>query len=179
MISSSQTPSGAQKTVSFSPHATARHTLHMNDYTYDEYVACWFGPEEMNKIMDDVFCTVDLIENRLQVDDENYCRRGLERMTSIGSELVMHNREKARATVLLAGQQEGGVRDHDKVAKAYQQCTQSSTNVAYVMGVSDAKIVFAFLKRSTNIDTRSEHHRIRPMQKNRHRLPRKLYPSAA
>jgi hypothetical protein len=165
MNSSSQTPPGAQKTVSFSLHVKARHTLHMNDYTDDEYAACWFGPEEMNKIMDDIFCTLDLIENMLQVDDEKHCRRGLERHTSIGSELVMHNRKKARATVLLDGQQYGGVRDHDKVAKAYQECTQSSTNLAYVIGVSDAKIVFSFLKKSTNIDTRSEHHRIHPKHK--------------
>jgi hypothetical protein len=147
----------------------------MNDYTDDEYVACWLGPEEMNKIMDDVFGTVDLIESMLQVDEENYCRRGLERMTSIGREVALHNRERARAAVLLGGQQEV-VRDHDEVATAYHECTQSSTNFAYVMGASDAKIVFAFLKKSKKIEIRSEHHRIRPMQKNRHR---KLYSSAA
>jgi hypothetical protein len=177
MISSRQTPSGAQKTVSFSLHVKARPTLHKNDYTDDEKAACWFGPEERNEIRDDIFCTIFLIENRLEVDDENYCRRGLERMTSQGRELALNNRKKARATVL--DRQQEGVRDHDKVATAYQECTQSSANVAYVMGVSAAKIMLAFLKRSKNIDTRSQHHRIRPMQKNRNRLLRKLYSSAA
>jgi hypothetical protein len=176
MISSSQTPD-AQKSVSFSLRVKVRRTLHMNDYTDDEKLACWFGPEEMNKIRDDVFCTIDLIENMLEVDDENHCRRGLERMMLRGRELALHNREKARATVL--HRQQEGVRNHDKIATAYQECTQSSTNIAYVMGVSAANIMLTFLKRSKNIDTRSEHHRIRLMQKNRNRLPRKLYSSAA
>ena len=132
----------------------------------------------MDKIMDDVFCTVDLMENMLEVDDENYCRRGLERRTTKGRVLVLHNREMARAAVL--DEQQEGLRDHYKLAKAYQECTLSSTNIAYLMGVSDANIVFAFLKRAKHINTRSEHHHIPgPMRKQRNRLPRKLNSSAA
>jgi hypothetical protein len=175
VISSSQTPS-EQKSVSFALHAQARHSLHVNDYTEDEYVACWFGPDEMDNVMYAIFCTIDIMENMLEVDEENYYSRGLERMTSIGRGLKMHNRLKARVTIL-DGQQEG-VRDHDKVPKAYQECTQLSTNVAYYRGVSDTNFVFAFLKRAKNIDNRSEYP-ILLAHCNCHRLPRKVSSSTA
>jgi hypothetical protein len=157
IMSESQSMSTHQATrlVSFFPHAEMRHILHVNDYTDDEYEACWFGPEELDIIMNDIWDTIDLMENKQRIDDKHYCHRGLEKMTVKGEDLAYRNRQKARDTVLSV--QAGVQNDSQLLAEAYNNCTQDCRDIAYHVGVSDAKIICErFLKNVKSLQARIE-----------------------
>jgi hypothetical protein len=145
----------ATRLVSFFPQVEMRHILHVNDYSDDEYEACWFGPEELDRIMYDIRDTIDLMENKQRIDDKEFCQRGLEKMTVQGEDLAYRNRRKARDTVLSI--QYGVQNDSQFLAEAYTNCTQGSQDIAYHVGVSDAKIIFEhFLKKVKSLQAGSE-----------------------
>jgi hypothetical protein len=102
IMSESQSMSKHQATrlVSFFPEVEMRHILHINDYTDDEYEACWLSPKELDIIMNDIWDTIDLMENEQRIDDKQFCQHGLEKMTIQGEDLAYRNRQKARDTVL-------------------------------------------------------------------------------
>jgi hypothetical protein len=157
IMSDSQSLSTQQETrlVSFFPQVEMRHILHVNDYSDDEYEACWFGPEELDIIMNDIWDTIDLMENKERFDGRHYCQRGLEKMTVQGEDLAYRIRQKARDTVLSV---QAGVQNNSQLlAEAYNNCTQGSQDIAYQVGVLDAKIVFErFLKNVKGLQARSE-----------------------
>jgi hypothetical protein len=158
IMSESQPMSTHQATrlVSFFPEVLEmKHILHVNDYTDDEYEACWFGPEELDRIMSDIWDTIDLMENKQRIDDKQFCQRGLEKMTVQGEDLACRNRQKARDTVLSV--QAGVQNDSQLLAEAYNNCTQGSQDIAFHVGVSDAKIIFEhFLKNVKSLQDRTE-----------------------
>jgi hypothetical protein len=143
-----RTPSKAERYVSFYPHVVVRPVLvHLDDYTNAEIEACWFGQQENSRIFKGIRQTVNLIErNILLLDNDNqYCSRGLEALTSKGRIQTKQIRANARDAVLhqqdLLRWQAGSMVDGQKIADIYRGNTQESRIAAYIKGVSDAATI--------------------------------------
>jgi hypothetical protein len=75
-----------RKSVSFSPEVNnvPKHTLHIDDYTNSELVACWYSSNEYKKWTKEIKYIVGLIETKEYIDEEHYSQRGLEHLTQEG-----------------------------------------------------------------------------------------------
>jgi hypothetical protein len=135
----------AERYVSFYPHVVVRPVLvHLDDYTNAEVKACWFGQQENSRILKGIRQTLHLIERNILLleNDNRYCSRGLETLTTKGRIQTNQIRAYARDAVLdqqdLLRWQTGSMIDEQKIADIYRGNTQESRMAAYTKGVSDA-----------------------------------------
>ena len=83
---SSENKKTNKKSVSFHESATFRYTIPLNEYTKEEINGCWFSKEEVEATRSDAKFAANLIDDgHLEQDTEEYCRRGLEYHTTLGS----------------------------------------------------------------------------------------------
>jgi hypothetical protein len=135
-----------RQTVSFSPNALVRETIHHADYTDEEIAVCWYDTVELKMIKVDIKTTTLLLMNSdylsLNINDGR-CSRGLESYTEKGQALKMKHREAAIDAVLDEQdfQFEEGNTDPEMIADAYFEKTRRSQAMARVMGVSDQETV--------------------------------------
>jgi hypothetical protein len=141
----------AERYVSFSPHVVVRPVLvRLDNYTNAEIEACWFGQQENSRILEGIRQTIILIELNILLDNDNgYCSRGLETLTTKGRIQKQQIRANARDAVLdqqdlLRWGQAGSIIDEQqKIADIYRGNTQESRMAAYTKGVSDAATIRA------------------------------------
>ena len=147
MASSTSTSS---KSVTFAKTASMRLALHVNNYTDDEYDACWFTPEDYQQFKKEIIRTARIMDNsndrRLP---KALCTRGVESKTKEGMKLRYKNVQTAKLAVL--GEQmrqriqsennDNAVDVHDEqqqqIADLYSKYSESSTSVAYTKGLLD------------------------------------------
>jgi hypothetical protein len=108
--------------------------------------ACCFGQQEHSRIRRGIRQTVDLIERNILLDNDNrYCSRGLETLTTKGNIQKNQIRAKARDAVLdqqdLLRWQADSMIDEQKIADIYRGNTQESRMAARIKGVSDAATI--------------------------------------
>jgi hypothetical protein len=137
-----------ERYVSFYPHVVVEPVLHLHDYTKAEKKACWFSQHEIARTNKRIDQTVNLIERNILLDNDNeYCSRGLEALTTKGR--IQKNQIRAKARDAVLDQQNvlrwlaGSMTDEQRIAEVYRGNTQESRIAAYIKGVSDAATIHA------------------------------------
>ena len=131
-----------RKQVTFSPHVRAKGILHVDDYTDEELVSTWYGPEDMEQIKKDIRQTLAKMESgELEQDeDKHFCRRGLESRTKDGASMKKHIRRTARNAVL-DGQDWHGMDNEQLISEEYMDLTLVSKLDAARRGFDDLQEV--------------------------------------
>jgi hypothetical protein len=132
--------------VAFDPACRMRHTIHLDDYTDEEYFACWYTPEELKEMKGDLLDTLHRLERKEQVDEVNDTFRGLESHTKSGRRNKGQSRSTAIETVVgmmvSYKQSKDGKKISDEcVAGAYKKCNKPSELVAYLSALGDQDTV--------------------------------------
>jgi hypothetical protein len=70
-----------ERSVTFSPAVNVRDTFHVDDYSDDEFYACWYSHADYKTMKKTIKCTVNMIEQKMLIDEVNFTGRGLERET--------------------------------------------------------------------------------------------------
>jgi hypothetical protein len=130
--------------VEFDSAARMRHTIHVDDYTDDEYFACWYTPEELQDMKGDLLDTLHRLERKEIVDEVNDTFRGLETHTQSGKRCKRQSRSTAIETVvgMVYKQSKAGKSiNAECVAASYKECNKPSELAAYLSGIGDQAIV--------------------------------------
>jgi hypothetical protein len=125
--------------VTFSPAVNVRYTLHINDYSDDEFDACWFSDEDYSTMVNVIKCTINMIEKKVLIDEVNFSRRGIEGRTKEATVLCWESRLTALNAVLDEQQIQlaEGAHDDELLAIAYEECIYRSKITAYFTGIAD------------------------------------------
>jgi hypothetical protein len=121
---------------------TVQETLHINDFTVEEYNLYWINNEEQDVILNMADITTELMTMGAFEDGQNLCFRGLEGRSSEANqeysdkylslvEALVLEQEESRA-----GSAHGRL-DHDHIAALYQVWTQSCKEVAWFRAQQD------------------------------------------
>lgn len=135
-----------KRSVSFSPSALVRETIHINHYTNDEIAVCWYDDVELKKIKVDIKTTTLLLMNsdylNLNINDRR-CSRGLDSYTETGQASKRQNREDVIDAVLDEQdfQKDECNTDPEMIADVYFDKTRQSQAMVRVMGLSDQETV--------------------------------------
>lgn len=98
-----------RKSVSFQDYVTLRNTIHRNDYTPEEKAATWINGEEFASMKEVRKQTLKIMSRAERAgatsyknygDDEDFCTRGLESKTRMGSRRKKFNMLEATMAVL-------------------------------------------------------------------------------
>ena len=133
----------ARRTVTFSPEVRVKRTTHLNNYSREEIKACWYRKKELKKIKDEMYETIDLVQQGQYLDPERYCTRGIEFFTPEGASLRMKNKVLAWSAVFheQEAQDEDDVYDEELIAMLYREETHRCQVAAAMMGTADARSV--------------------------------------
>jgi hypothetical protein len=134
-----------ERSVTFSPTVYVRQTLHNNDYSDDEFEACWFSDEDYSTMKKVIKYTVNMIENKVLIDEVNFSRRGIEGRTKEATVLRWEGRLTALDAVLDEQQIQlaKGARDDERLAIVYAECIYRSKMSAYLTGIADEQFARA------------------------------------
>jgi hypothetical protein len=123
-------------------------TTHLNDYSHEEIRACWYRSAELKRIRQEVYDTMDLIEENVEIDESRHCKRGLECFTQEGSRRKTQNRLKGWSAAFEEQHKcLPEVADPEMIALVYSKATRCCQMAASIMGVCDersAKSQYAF-----------------------------------
>jgi hypothetical protein len=142
MSESSTTKMEVERSVSFSPYASLRETIHIDNYTNEEISACWYDSVELKMVKVDNKNTLLLMANVFFINDR-ICSRGLESYTQTGQASKRQHREDAIDAAIDEQdfQMDEGITDPEMIAEAYFERTRQSQAMARVMGLSDQETV--------------------------------------
>jgi hypothetical protein len=135
-------PKAKRAIISFSPEVRVIRTTHLTDYSHEEIRACWYGSAELKTIRQEVYDTVDLIEEDVEIDESRHCKRGLECFTQEGVRRKTQNKLKGWSAVFeeqdLQDLQE--IVDPEMIALVYSKAiTRGCQMVSPIMGVCDER----------------------------------------
>jgi hypothetical protein len=109
-----------RRSVSFPEQTVSQiyHILPLDDYTPAEISASWYNDDENNEMARKCH---KIIKRMKKGEADNYCTRGLERMTGARKHQVKHNRTQAYDAVL--GEQDSqwsqGINDPNTISEVY------------------------------------------------------------
>jgi DUF1365 family protein len=176
--------SKAKRVISFSPQVKVIPTLHLNTYSREENRACWYRSAELKRIRQEVYYTVELMEENHEINESRHCKRGLERFTKEGSCRKTQNKLKGWSAVFEEQEvhflQE--VANPEMIALVYSKTTRSCQMTAYIMAVCDewaARSQYAFPpeKQATTKKT-SDRFFVSPIDRTILLAPRRFSPMA-
>jgi hypothetical protein len=126
-----------KRTISFGKSVMVRQTLHINSYSDDEIQACWFGDDDLQAIKKDVRYDISMLTDGL--DNEKYCRRGLEMHFRKGGRRRQQNKSAAIKAVLDEQelQWENDVYDPEYLATVYQAISSYCQTTARAIALKD------------------------------------------
>jgi hypothetical protein len=175
-----------ERSVTFFPGVNVRRTLHINDFSDDEFDACWFSNEDYNTMKKVVKRTVSMIEKKVMIDEVNFSQRGIEGRTKEATVLRLGSRLTVLDAVLDEQQIQlaKGARDDELLAMAYAECINRSKITAYLKGIADEQFTRAIhtplqTEQRKSSDRVSIALSIAAMQETRRISPKRLFPSAA
>jgi hypothetical protein len=124
-----------KKSVSFTPSASVRHCLCLEDYTAAEKRAAWFSRGEFKEITKACCKQVQKMERGKTLKDVKYCARGLESYTASAALSKKKNRKAGYAAVL--GCRRRGEEAEQKRSRDYKNASSSTMLWARVVGLHD------------------------------------------
>jgi hypothetical protein len=133
--------SKAKRAISFSAEVRVIHTTHLHNYSRKEIQACWYRRAELKEIRQEVYYTVNLIEENVEMKESRHCKRGLECFTQEGSRRKTQNKLKGWFSVFdeqeLQSLQEAV--DPEMIVLVYSKATRCCQISASIMGVCDER----------------------------------------
>ena len=133
----------SKKSVSFNESVSCRRTTHLKQYTDEEIAACWYTEAEFREIKADVKFAVEMIKNGyLEKDTNQYCKRGLEHLTTMGTlrrhKLKIATREAVMDEQDIQQQQhQGAVLEPELIAFAYRIVSNTAMEFARAIALCD------------------------------------------
>ena len=148
--SSSKKNVATKKSVSFSEQVKCRRTLHLNNYSEQEFSSAFMNSDELERIRRDFCETLSLIERGAVIDEEETSRVGLEFYTRAGLARRKQNRFAAIDAVLEiqeiqrferevgAGManRHGTYQQDEAIAKVYREMSRNSAVAALLVARS-------------------------------------------
>jgi hypothetical protein len=131
-----------RRSVTFSPRVRAKGIRHINNFTDQEVADSWYTQEELNESRREAENIIYMMDHGLLIDEHNYCIRGLEGQTRIGSEQRLAHYYALQDTVLdeQDWQTSEGIRDEDTLAMLSCDLTFRSGLSARATGALDAQL---------------------------------------
>ena len=133
-----------RKRVRFVSTANFVETLHINNYTTEEFRNTWYSREEYSRINKELKESLALQESGLCSEetigkDNCCCFRGLETKTEIGFLRRKRNKRNGMQAVLVEqeNQQKDHMYDTKAIAMAYHFMTKHCVTLAREMGIAD------------------------------------------
>eukprot|EP00545_Synedropsis_sp_CCMP1620_P007960 CAMPEP_0119014270 /NCGR_PEP_ID=MMETSP1176-20130426/9447_1 /TAXON_ID=265551 /ORGANISM="Synedropsis recta cf, Strain CCMP1620" /LENGTH=213 /DNA_ID=CAMNT_0006967425 /DNA_START=96 /DNA_END=737 /DNA_ORIENTATION=- len=131
-----------KKSVSFSPSAQCRETLHVNNYSEEELESCWYTTSDLSKMRKECKPILRLLKNGMYPGDcDQRTARGLECRIKTGKKERRESKKMSWAAVLGEQQMqvnEGRRPDDEEIAEAYIYVSRHCVAAAYKMGIMDA-----------------------------------------
>lgn len=155
MMTSSTITKSQRKSVTFASTATMRLSLHVNDYTDEEFDSCFFSPEDYQSFKQDIKRTVHIMESlnkrkrkttsnvdvNAQLSSLSLCTRGIEKRTKQALQIRYKHIQTTKLAVL--GEQirqrheQTTANREEKIATLYTKYAESSASAAYSVGLLD------------------------------------------
>ena len=147
---SSKKKFAAKRSVSFSERVKCRRTLHLNEYSEQEFSSAFITSDDLKQIRRDFRETVSLIERGAEIDEEENSRVGLEFCTRAGLAQRKQNRLAAIDAVLEAQydhrferevgagmtNKHGTYQQDEAIAKVYSEMSRNSAVAALIIAQS-------------------------------------------
>jgi hypothetical protein len=134
------TASTSHRRVSFNEYVNVKETIHVNDFTDEEYQLYWMSHSEQDVILNMADITAELMTIGAVEDDEHICFRGLEGKTPEGnqeySDMYLHLVEaliieQEQCKTMMSHPQLQVVDVHEHIASLYREWTQSCKEIAW------------------------------------------------
>lgn len=149
---SRKSPGKTKKSVSFHEKVRCTATLHVNDYTDEEYVNSWYQKHEFREIRREIANTIQLYEaGAIQGDSTKFCLQGVENKMAMQAQRKRDSKMMAWSAVLDA--QTSFFGDADMIASAYSEAVQLSA--------ADARARNKGIKDEANAQHTSRRHQSR------------------
>ncbi|CAJ1942252.1 unnamed protein product [Cylindrotheca closterium] len=130
-----------KSSVYFSETVKVRYSLSLEDYSDEEYDACWYSSEEYQTIEKDLCRQFMKMEEGKILHDMKSCSRGLERYLTVNAFQKKESQRVARRSVLdeQTHQAELNQRDEEAIARLYNNVSSSCQMWAAVLGLRDQR----------------------------------------
>mmetsp|Transcript_20193 Transcript_20193/g.49529 ORF Transcript_20193/g.49529 Transcript_20193/m.49529 type:complete len:212 (+) Transcript_20193:68-703(+) len=131
----------SERSVKFLETVHIQLVFNLDDYTEDEFNACWYSSKEYSKIEKRVMKECDKMEKGKVFKDKKYCSRGLEKFQTCNYISRKETSRKAIQSVLdeQDRQDELEVVDDESISQVYHNVSSSCQMWATVIGFRDQK----------------------------------------
>jgi hypothetical protein len=155
--SASRPTTTTRRTVSFNENVDVKETIHVNDFTDEEYQLYWISHSEQDVIMNMAEITTELMAIGAFEDEEHICFRGLEGKTPEATleysdmylnlvEALIYEQELCRASP-------DGRINYEHIAALYGEWTQTCKEIAWHRGQLDEHEVRQQCSRADTMTT--------------------------
>ena len=145
----------SSKSVQFNSTVFVRTTIHVDDYSDEEYERCWYQSNEVAEFKKENAQTVSLVESGLKLNEATaacttsegapeLCMRGLEGRTKRGSRRRRDNKYKGMCAVMDEQDRQletlsdaSAVLDDEAIREKYVEFNRRCSSEAYAAGLSD------------------------------------------
>ncbi|KAL3931684.1 MAG: hypothetical protein SGBAC_011197 [Bacillariaceae sp.] len=133
--------SPSERSIQFKDAEQVHLILCLDDYTEDEYSACWYSTKEYTKIEKSMAKQCNKMARGIVLKDEKFCSRGLEKYQVCNFIARKENSRTAMQSVLYEQerQDESQVYDDESIAQVYHNVSSSCQMWATVVGLRDQK----------------------------------------
>jgi hypothetical protein len=130
-----------RRTVAFSHTVSVRKTMHVDNYSDDEFDACWYNNYEFDMMRKKVRYAAKLLQNGMLEQDtaDKCCPRGVEHLLRKVALKRIRKRVAARDAVLEEQelQWEEGICEPEYIARVYKVTSVSSQASAHAIALKD------------------------------------------
>jgi hypothetical protein len=150
---STKTTRRRDRTVNFCSKVTVEETIHVNDFSDEEYYLYWITHNEQSVMMGMIDITTELMSIGASEDGEHICFRGLEGKTQQATQDYTDKYMDIVHAVMEEQQyrlQDGSV-DHTRIAELYREWTKPCKEIALQRALMDRNEAQSYL--SQQLDT--------------------------
>jgi hypothetical protein len=154
---------GEQREIHWNPKVEKKRHIMLRDMTDEERDSVWYGGNDTKIILGMAKVTVRMMMKGEVCDDIDYCSRGLEGKTVIGSKKRSKNKSVVRRAVLTEQeiQRMDGVIDPEQLAKSSYKYTKAVNDTARDYAIQNEQDIIGYLndvRKLLNIHSNKNSH---------------------
>jgi hypothetical protein len=154
---------GEQREIHWNPKVEKKRHIMLRDMTDEERDSVWYGGNDTKIILGMAKVTVRMMMKGEVCDDIDYCSRGLEGKTVIGSKKRSKNKSVVRRAVLTEQeiQRMDGVIDPEQLAKSSYKYTKAVNDTARDYAIQNEQDIIGYLndvRKLLNIHSNKNNH---------------------
>ena len=137
------------KRVNFEPKVHIRKSLHLNNFTDEEFAATWYTSQEFLEIKLECQQTLQMINaGVLKEDNEFFCLRGLEVKSRAAYNERLQMRNACRSAVFqVQDMVKRGKCGEKLISKIYKHQAKDCKDEAYALGIQDQEAAHSTYQR--------------------------------